>query len=205
MANAISIQKSISIGGKTVAEQQNLTCTVGVPIEVSVPAAQAGTLTTRTSNTVGTITMGSGGHTVTTGARIDIYWTEGGVAGVRYGVLVGTVVTTAVPITVGAGNNLPSAAVAVVVSLPVAADVKFIGSNLITYAGYSDAVGQIAFEDVTPTNVAYFNLPVAATTFDWNTNNGLTNAFAGDSPTKAYFSHNDTTGAKTMRFVAGYN
>ncbi len=79
-------------------------------VSESIPAAKTGTLTTRTDNDTGTLTMSSG-HGITTGAKIDIYWTGGR----RYNVTVGTVSTNSVPFDLGSGDNLPTNNTAVTV------------------------------------------------------------------------------------------
>ena len=65
-------------------------------------ALKPGTLTTRTDDTIGVLTMASG-HGVQTGDTIDIRW----VGGSRSGVVVGTVATNSVPISLGDGGVLP--------------------------------------------------------------------------------------------------
>lgn len=77
------------------------------------------TLTTRTSDSVGTITAPSG-HGITTGATIDVYWAEETAANqrasrIRKSVTVGTVSGTSIPISGGDGDILPSAAAEVYV------------------------------------------------------------------------------------------
>lgn len=92
---------AVSITSQAVARSGS----AAIGIAEVLPAAQAGALTTRTSDSAGTITMTSGDHTIETADVIDIYWA----GGVRYGAVVGTVSTTAVPITGGSGDNLPAA------------------------------------------------------------------------------------------------
>ena len=72
-------------------------------VSEEIPAAKTGTLTTRTDNDTGTLTM-SASHGITTGAKIDIYWTGGR----RYNVEVGTVSVNSVPFDNGSGDNLPT-------------------------------------------------------------------------------------------------
>lgn len=71
----------------------------------------ASTLTTRTNASSGTITAPSG-HGVTTGATIDVYWNQFDspyyIAKIRYGMTVGTVSGTSIPVSGGDGDDLPS-------------------------------------------------------------------------------------------------
>lgn len=84
----------------------------GWPVSTTVPAGAAGSLTTRTSDTAGTVTAASGSHGVTTGEVVDLYWT----GGARRNVTVGTVSGTAVPVSGGTGTVLPTANTAVTVA-----------------------------------------------------------------------------------------
>ncbi len=63
-----------------------------------------GTLSTRTSNTVGILTL-DGGHNVHTGLIADILWSGGS----RTGVTIGTIAVRSVPFSGGTGDNLPVA------------------------------------------------------------------------------------------------
>ena len=85
----------------------------------TVAAAKAGTLSTRTNNTDGTLTMGAS-HGITTGAIIDLYWLVSGTTyAYRHGVVVGTVSGTSVPISGGTGTNLPAQASAIMAMVHV--------------------------------------------------------------------------------------
>lgn len=73
--------------------------------------AKAGTLSARTGNTTGTLTL-STGHGITTGDVVDLYWS----GGFRYNVTVGTVSGNSVPLSdSGGGDNLPALNAAVTI------------------------------------------------------------------------------------------
>lgn len=79
---------------------------------VSSMGGAASVLSSRTSDTVGTITAPSG-HGITTGSTIDVYWrteyaSNQWSAAIRYGVTVGTVSGTSIPISGGVGDALPA-------------------------------------------------------------------------------------------------
>lgn len=93
----------------------------------SVAAAQPATLSSRTSNTAGTLTMTNADHGITTGARFDLYWSDGSC----FGVIAGTVSGTSVPFTrVQGGNPLPAAATAVVVGIAQSVPFSVTGDNI---------------------------------------------------------------------------
>lgn len=185
-----TLNKSASIAGVDFSETTVFNASQGAAADPTVPAAQAGSLTTRTNNTVGTITMTLGGHTVITGARLDVYWTEGGVAGRRRGVVAGTVAGTSVPISGGLGDNLPSAAVAVMVCLPVKRPVAFVGANLdlIMVLGPAAQHSQVVFVDGADAELkAYHNQGKVQTYYPAIED---TNPFAGVTVANVYLSHN---------------
>lgn len=123
------MQSNISISGAVagVSFNGNLARTAdgGSGYDPTIPAAKSGTLSTRTDNDTGTLTLASG-HGITTGATIDLYWDGGR----RYNVTVGTVSGTSVPIDLGAGDNLPAQGTAVTATLQTGVDVDFDGDLL---------------------------------------------------------------------------
>ena len=93
----------MSAGGVSVSGVKNRSADSAVGYDLEVPRAHNGTLSTRTNNTEGTITL-SGGHPVTTAMVVDLYWT----GGTRRAVVVGTVSGTSVPISGGSADTQPS-------------------------------------------------------------------------------------------------
>lgn len=100
--------------GSSINGQTTRTADTAVAHEIAVPAGKAGTLTTRTDNETGTLTL-EANHGITTGSTIDLYWD----GGARYTITVGTVSGTSVPIGAdnsGEGDNLPTQDTEVVAS-----------------------------------------------------------------------------------------
>ena len=101
----------------------NNTATVPISVQADnakgfspqVSAAKTGTLTTRTDDDTGTLTM-EASHGITTGAIIDIYWDGGAL----HGVTVGTVSGNSVPFDIGdgSGDALPVATTAITAAVP---------------------------------------------------------------------------------------
>ncbi len=103
MPYAPTLQKKITIDAvEFIANVEPTPHTFREGINATIPVAHAGTLTTRTSTSVGTLTMASG-HGITTASKIDIYFA----GGIRRQVLVGTVSVNSVPFTLGTGDDLP--------------------------------------------------------------------------------------------------
>lgn len=168
--------------------------------EVSVPAAKAGTLTTRTDANTGTLTLASG-HGFTVGNRVDVYWA----AGVRYGMAVTGVSGTAVTVDGGGGNDLPSTSTAVAACKPVGVAADVLGTFIGAVFFYAEARGTFVFEDHAAVIVYAEKLPAGAARnyARLATTDEKTNPFYDLRFYHGYASHADTTAARTMRFAAG--
>jgi hypothetical protein len=162
----------------------------------SVPAAVSGTLTTRTDNDTGTLTM-STGHGITTGQRVDFYWT----GGTRYGVTVGTVSGNSVPFDLGAGDNLPIATTAITVGKPVQTAFDLTGDDLTAlFAGGNGAArAYFVFADAESDLYAIL-LAANGPPFAWPASG--TNVLAELLPLSVWISH-DGASAKTTLQCAG--
>jgi hypothetical protein len=166
-----------------------------VGIDETLPDAQAGVLTTRSDDNTGTITMGSGSHTIATGNVVDIYWA----GGVQYGVTVGTVSTTSVPIDSGIGDNLPASTTAVTVvpqtTIGVAIDgdnTKLIAIMLETTNKAIRTAGHIQFLDASSAEIAEINL-VANVPRVYDIEGGDSNPFSGNPITSCKASQGNVT------------
>lgn len=171
-----------------------------------LPVAKTGTLTTRTDNNTGTLTMDSG-HGITTGQRLDIYWTESGVKGHRRGVTVGSVSTNSVPIDLGAGDNLPTNNTAVTAQVPTEEQFLCTGDNAQYIAAKSSRRGLIVFADVSDGELFAVATPLEGDTgggYQWYTG-AFTNPLAGAAVTKVFFSNGDSSNTNGLSAVVGVN
>lgn len=169
----------------------------------NIAVAHTGSLTTRTNNTDGTITMDPG-HGLTTG-RIDIYWSGGSRRGVS-----GTVTVDAVAITGGVGDNLPTQGTAVRVAAPHVEDLVFTGDNAVTALVWAtlaaaDYPGWVVFTTAANAEVVAYQLTGSIPVWSWDLNTNTVNPFAGQSVTKVYFSHGNTDTARQMGATVLYN
>jgi len=180
---SVNITYGVSVSGGGISMQSAIVRTGSAPIGLSetLPAAKTGTLTTRTDNTDGELTM-SASHGITTGATIDLYWDGGS----RYGVTVGTVATNAVPISGGAGDNLPIATTSITATLRTTANlyidgdnVKLIAFELQTNDKSLRTAGRITFFDAEDDAIAQLDL-VANTPQVFDFEGGATNILTGD-------------------------
>lgn len=174
-----------------------------------LPAAKVGQLTTRTNNTEGELTM-AGGHGITTGDRLDLYWSGGS----RRGITVGTVATNAVPLTdSGSGDNLPTNMTAITAMVPEEEEFVFTGDNakgLAYYAVHPSAAtaaqrkATIVLAEGDDTEITHqtLNSGVAAI---WSVDRDDTIPTAGELVEKAFFSHASSTTTCEMRVAAVYD
>jgi hypothetical protein len=204
MSIAVRVSGGYSIGGKTFQQSKSLAADVGIPIEIEVPAAKAGNLTTRTDNDTGELTMGAA-HGIATGNRLDLYWTEGGVLKHRRGMTVGTVAGNAVPIDGGAGDNLPPDESAIIAAVPVSQDVVVVGNNVVAFALLAPARAIFVIASAADAELYAVHHPVASRASGWDKENGVTNPLAGVTVGKVFLSHADTTAAKTLAVGFAYN
>lgn len=195
------VNLNTTVGGVQFAQLRNVSSEASLVQERTVPAAQSGTLTTRSSNTAGTITMASGSHTVTTGARVDLYWT----GGCRRGVTVGTVSTTSVPVSGGSGDNLPTQGDPIKVSIPVSFSTPLTGNKVkALLLGAPEARSQFVLCSSGNTEELAKTVPQGGV-FAWDSGSLETNPIAGDTIVNTFISHDDTSGAKKVQFAAPFD
>ncbi len=202
MAFTAVVRKAVTVLGTTYNSNEDQEFELAVPFSVQLAAAKTGTLTTRTDDNTGTLTM-SGGHGITTGARLDLYWTGGS----RRGITVGTVATNSVPFDLGSGDALPSTSTAITAMVPAEEDAVFVGDDAVG-AGLrnpgTNAAATVVFAESDDSEVTAF--VVAANSSDsWFSSGGATNPFASASPVKVFLSHGDSTGSVTLTGFAAYS
>lgn len=164
--------------------------------ERTLAAAKTGTLTTRTSTTVGTLTATTG-HGITTAARLDVYWAGGS----RVGVVVGTVATDSIPITGGSGDDLPAAAMALTLMVPVLESFPITVANLASIICVCDAPGIAAVVDGALAALGSFRPTSSVAGAEWDSSSGITNPISANS-TSVYLSHGDSTASRQIQILA---
>ena len=167
-------------------------------INATGKAADIGSLSTRTDNTTGTLTM-TAGHGIITADRIDIYWTGGS----RQGVTVGTVATNSVPFSGGAGDNLPIATTAVVAKVAQNEEFLFTGANAQSIFFYAVNRSIVVLTTSVPANVLVMVIP-AGGIYAWYNGNGVTNPVTGSAIARCYVSQDGVLPAN-IRGTVLYN
>lgn len=190
----LSRQNTVNVGGSRYTTTENIDADSTLKVEKkSQPVAKTGTLTTRTDNTTGTLTM-TAGHGIITGDKIDIYWTGGS----RRGVTVGTVATNSVPFSLGAGDNLPGNNSPVTVMVQNSEVVAITGANVTAIAFYCD--GKATLQLTTSGDVEILGTTVpAGGSYIWTLGSGVTNPVTGQTIGKVKMTHGDSVSPRTMR------
>lgn len=162
----------------------------------TVAAAKTGTLTTRTDDNTGTITLDAG-HGLSTGT-FDIFWTGGSQRKVTC-----TITINACAIDAGTGDDLPVTSTAMTIMAPVSTDVDLDGDAVTALAVYGQRGGYVAFLDAADADIKVYG-PLATNGADgFSTDAGDTNPLAGETVAKITFSHGSTSSGE-MRSRAVY-
>ena len=170
------------------------------PQEVSLEAADAGTLTTRTSDAAGTLTMDDAGHGISTADVITIFWT----GGIAYQATVGTVSGTTVPFTGAQGTVLPSATTEVVADVVEVLDVDFDGDDLELFAAAMDRRGHIVFEDSGDAEIDAAEL-IANEPYMYIDGMTASNPLTGNPVDEVHIANGDSSLVATFRLGGTYN
>lgn len=192
MPETSSYSVQASAAGAVYIQQSTVTANSVERATPTLSAAKTGTLTTRTNNTDGTLTMDSG-HGFTTSAVIDLFWSGGS----RRNVTVGTVSTNSVPISGGSGDNLPTNNTAITAMLPTQVTFAADGtSTAVQVIGACPVNGWVVFRNST-TVVYACQIRAGVLANIWVTGMG-SNPISSAAITNVLFSHADSTQSQTL-------
>lgn len=203
----VTINSSLVISGGSVSISSLPVSRTGsgpIGLEETLTAAKTGTLSTRTDDNTGVLTM-TAGHGLTDAQVVDVYWATG----VRYGMTVGTVATNSVPIDGGAGDVLPSATTAITAVVQTSINLLIDGDNAKILAVCLETIdktlrtkGHVQFRDAASDEIAELDL-VTNVPQVWDIEGGSANPFTGDVITnlKASQASSTTTETYTLKIV----
>ncbi len=129
MALSGQISKTASIGGLMIQGVSTRTEEQAIPTETDLNAGKSGTLSTRTDNDTGVITMAAG-HGFQTGDKLTVF---SGTSTARCG-MGATVAGDEVTVDGGAGDNLPAQSTAVIVCKEKDIDLDVVGNDIVMMA-----------------------------------------------------------------------
>ena len=197
--------KQLSLYGQSYNSSLSVNYEGAALFDLVVPPAKPGVLTVRTDNVSGSLTL-TAGHGITTGNRLDLFWSVAGVNYGRRGCVAGTVAGVVVPFSGGAGDVLPAAASAVNCAVPVTQPLPFTGNNAICLAAGSEAPNaQIVLVDGAVAELVAIQIRSPGVAYTWFSGDGTTNPVAGVAPVNVLVSHGDPVSSLRVYGGAGIN
>jgi hypothetical protein len=203
-----SINYAVSASALGVTINQTVSRTAdGIDVRaVPLPAGIAGTLSTRTDNATGVLTVPTG-HGITTANMVDVYWSGGR----RYGATVTGTTSTTISFNVGSGTNLPIATTAIVVSPQVTVQLAFKAGSLVFFAASQTyttlgetAASHVDYQDASSVELLSQDL-TANTPAVCDVAGGSTNLFSGNPVVKALASNGSAVNAATLNLIVVQN
>lgn len=180
---------SYRVGGAVVDAQIDREDEQGAATLVSLPAGIAGTLTTRTDNDTGIVTV-LAGHGITTSDTVTLFW-EGGV---RRGLTVTATASTTISIDAGAGDNLPLVSSVVTIAKEVITSLGHVGDDLAIFAIHSVNRLMANIRDAGPATILALDI-AGRESFAYISTFSGTNPFAGETLVTAVLANGGTTAA----------
>jgi len=206
MATA-SITHTVGTSQGQVSASRTLTADGELIKNPTLTAAKTGALTTRTSGTVGTLTMDTG-HGINTADLIDIYWLNAdGTRGYRYSCVVGTVATNSVPFTGGGGDNLPtlvSGTYAITAKVPQLEPFAYVYTNIVMLNVTSQYPCQAVFLDGSNAVLLAVTVDGPSDGYSWDTGSGIANPLSANVA-NVRLSHGSSLGSAVVMAQALIN
>jgi len=190
---------NFSIAGKTIVGNLVTDASGEIAHVVTIGAAEAGELTTRTSATAGVIEVTAAASAIT-GAKADIFWT----GGLRYNVDVDDVTEDDVTFSGGSGDDLPDAETDVTICEPVVLDTDFDGSKVQIIAAQNSLRGHLLFKDSNGDNAFAAELLAASPKF-YVVDTLADNPIDGDGIDELRVSNASGTAASAFTIGIGYD
>jgi hypothetical protein len=202
MPAPISVNITASGSGLTIQSSQQVIANVTATLSPTLDVARSGTLTTRTNNNSGTLTL-EAGHGITTGNRLDLFWLDPttGQQRCQHKITAGTVSGNSVPISAGVGDNLPLAATAVTVQRVSELDFLLNTPDLIALSVGANAGGKVVLEKADGTVVHHQTLTPGGGGATWLAGSGASPV--SDTVAKAFLSNASSLSPNTIQVLAG--
>lgn len=188
MPGQANIRVQTSVAGVSVQSEIIRQDEIQQSIEVELAAGIAGELTTRTSDTAGVFTVGSG-HGVTTSNKISVFW-DGGAC---YNCTVSATGATSITINAATGDVLPAAETDVIIGVEATHLFSLDGDTLKVLAVSCPNRSIIQIKETTSVELAY--VMAAGEGRLWISEHDVTNPIVGDAIDNIVVSNGQTTAA----------
>ena len=172
MSIVASVQKSLTVAGENFPQSSTVVADAAIVQSVSVPAAEAGMLSVRTSVGAGTLSVNNSDHSFSVNDIVDLYWNGGARRSVKIGTVSGTVCT----ILEGAGDDLPTQGTTVFISPCVLLESEVVGTKIKAIFLYTENRGQITFMNSDDAEQFHKELGFGSA-WEWLEGNGTQNPF----------------------------
>jgi len=196
MTVTATVTSNDSIAGLSMQGLTTRSASAQIGFSDDLAVAKVGALTTRTSDTAGTLTMAAG-HGFTDGQIITIY----SATSVTYGCTIGTVSSNSVPFTTGAGDVLPADETAITAQVETTQNVDFDGDLLQLICAMATRRGHIRFIDSGSAVLAASEL-IASEPWRWVADQGVTNPLTGNAVDTVVISNGDSSNTSTIKMGA---
>lgn len=194
-----SVNNQVTAAGKVFNTSRTVTSDGAVIVDPTLAAAKSGSLSTRTDANTGVLTLASG-HGITDAARVDVYWS----GGKRYGMTVGTVAGTSVPVDGGAGDDLPAADTAITAMVPQLEDFVVEAADLQSLLVGCESPAVVVIRDSGNATIVAIYVSGSTGAYQWDSASGVDNPFDTDDAVDVYVSHGGTA-SKQVNLVAQKN
>jgi hypothetical protein len=151
---------------------------------------RAGTLSTRTDDNTGIVTVASG-HGITDTDTVAVFWAGGS----RYDVDVTATTATTISIDLGAGANLPAATTAVVIAKESVHTLPIVGDDIAVIGIGCDNRASINFRDSGDASLLRYDMATGEGRL-WISGQDVTNPLAGDTVATIVIANGGTTAAE---------
>jgi hypothetical protein len=197
---SIVVSRGAQALGKTFSYSETIVADGAVLKDPTLAAAKTGTLSTRSSDTAGTLTMAAS-HGITDGAKIDIYWSTGQCTTAT----VGTVATNDVPFTGATGDVLPAQGTAITAMVQHVENFNFVDGDLNALCvGAGFAACSVTLIDGSSNVVGAVRVKAGSTAqkhYIWDVDSGATIPVSDDVATIA-MTHGDSASSQVVTCLA---
>jgi hypothetical protein len=197
-----TIQKVASVGGISIQSTLTRNAASQIGHDWNLNAAVAGNLTTRTSDTIGTITSVSHGYA--NSDVVDVHWLNGTTPQCAYGGVVSSAAANTFVVTVAGGDVLPAQDSAVNAYEVDLKDTDVDGDLIEVISIKASVAAHITFRD-SGANVLLVQTLVGNEGWDWASNQGIANPLTGNAIADVRISSGDATNTGNLQMGLVYN
>lgn len=181
------VSTRVDIGGMSITNLVEREDNLPQAFEETVAAGKAGTLSTRTDDNTGILTVASG-HGITDADTVAVFWDGGS----RYGMTVSATTSTTISIDGGAGDNLPVATTAIVVGKEEEHALAIDGDAVKMLVVGSNNRASFNFRDSGDSSLLRYDVAAKEGRL-WYSLSDVTNPLAGDTVANVVIANGGTT------------